>query len=317
MKYKSFGKTSMRLSEVGFGSWAIGGNSYGQVDKNDSLAALAKAEELGCNFVDTAAVYGESEKILGEFLQSRRDKWYLATKYSGQQPGMTATLEEQLKTLKTDYVDFYQIHWAPGKREHNLYEELYKLKQSGKVRYIGVSLNNLLNIDYVLDKTSIDGFQVPFSLLDPYPLMRRLEKVRKENMGVIVRSCLHYGFLTGKYAEDSTFTDSNDQRHEWSTQKIKETVAMVEQFRFLEEQAGSMTLAAARYPLSFPEVTTVIMSTKNAAQATMNFGEVPKAELSADDQLEIAKIQNRLGLTTIPLKNKIKEAISGFRQKWL
>ena len=94
MKYRKFGNTDLNLSEVGFGAWAIGGQSFGTVDKTDSLSALAKAEELGCNFVDTAAVYGESENILGEFLKGRRDKWIVSTKYSNQKNGLIATVDD-------------------------------------------------------------------------------------------------------------------------------------------------------------------------------------------------------------------------------
>ena len=174
MKYRKFGNTDMQLSEIGFGAWAIGGTSFGRVAKQDAMGALAKAQELGCNFVDTAAVYGDSEAILGEFLQGRRDKWFLASKYSASPGGMTALLNEQLKRLKTDYLDFYQIHWAPARKEHHLYDELNTLKQSGAVRYIGVSLYNVNDIDYVLDNTTIDGFQVAFSLLDPYPFLQHI-----------------------------------------------------------------------------------------------------------------------------------------------
>ena len=166
----------------------------------------------------------------------------------------------------------------------------------------------MLDIDYVLDKTSIDGFQVPFSLLNPYPLLRRIEKVKKHHIGVIVRSCLHFGFLTGKYNDRSTFTDSNDQRHKWSQQKVKETVAMVERFRFLEQHMGSMTLAAAQYPLSFPEVTTVIMSTKNEEQAITNFQEVPDARLTMEDLKTILIIQT---IQTILI---IRQNQSGIKQ---
>ena len=131
----------MQVSEVGFGAWAIGGKSYGKVDKQESLNALAKAEELGCNFVDTAMVYGDSEIVLGEFLKGRRDKWLIATKFSGSsEKSLLETANEQLKRLKTDYIDFYQIHWAPRGAQNYLYDELYKLKEQGKTRYIGVSL---------------------------------------------------------------------------------------------------------------------------------------------------------------------------------
>lgn len=317
MKYKTFGNTDMQLSEVGFGAWAIGGNSFGHVDKRDSLAALASAEHLGCNFVDTAAVYGNSEAILGEFLQGRRDKWFVATKFSGDKRGMTAVINEQLQRLKTDYIDFYQIHWVPNKTNYYLYDELNTLKQVGKVRYIGVSLYNVSDIDYVLKNTNIDGFQVAFSLLDPYPLLRRINQIRKHNMSVIVRSSLHNGFLTGKYNSASTFSDENDQRHKWPQDKISKTVQMAEQFRFLEQAHGSMAIAAARYPLSFPEVTTVVMSTKNATQADMNFGEVPREMLTTSELSEIHDTQKRLGLINIPVTRRVKERLLRLKEKYL
>src|SRR6476659_8917930 len=99
MRFRDFGKTGMRVSEVGFGAWGIGGD-FGRIDKRDALAALVRAEELGCNFVDTAAVYGDSEDILGEFLPSRRDRWFVATKYSGQAGGLQALAERQLKKMQ-------------------------------------------------------------------------------------------------------------------------------------------------------------------------------------------------------------------------
>src|SRR5690349_2607254 len=80
MRYRKLGRTGLDVSEVGFGSWGIGG-SYGATDRQDSLGALARAEELGCNFVDSAAVYGDAEVRLGEFLQGRRSKWIVATKF--------------------------------------------------------------------------------------------------------------------------------------------------------------------------------------------------------------------------------------------
>ncbi len=99
MPYRRLGRTDLFVSEIGFGAWGIGGTAYGGVSKQDSLQALARAEELGCNFVDTAQVYGDSEAVLGEFLTGRRDKWPVATKYSGQEPSLTKTPDQQLRTL--------------------------------------------------------------------------------------------------------------------------------------------------------------------------------------------------------------------------
>ena len=140
MRLRQFGSTDLRISEVGFGSWAIGGASYGAVDKSESLRALARAEELGCNFIDTAGVYGESENVIGEFLADRRSRWVVATKYSGQPEGLTALVDTQLKRLRTDVIDLYQLHWMPRGKEEVLFDELARLKQAGKVRYCGVSL---------------------------------------------------------------------------------------------------------------------------------------------------------------------------------
>ena len=107
MQLRPFGATGIRVSELGFGAWAIGGQSYGVADRAESLRALARAEALGCNFVDTAAVYGDSEAVLGEFLAGRRGRWVVSTKYSGQPEGLVRTLESQLRALRTDAVDFY------------------------------------------------------------------------------------------------------------------------------------------------------------------------------------------------------------------
>jgi myo-inositol catabolism protein IolS len=296
MRLREFGKTGLKISEVGFGSWAIGGGSYGVVDKAESLRALARAEELGCNFVDTAGVYGESENVLGEFLADRRSKWIIATKYSGQPEGLTALVETQLKRLRTDVIDLYQIHWMPRGKEEALFDELARLKQSGKVRHTGVSLYSAKDIDDLLKRTDLDGFQVAFNLLEPDPFFGKYDAVQRSGKGVIIRSALREGFLTGKFKRDAKFPDPTDQRHKWSADQIATTVDQVERFRFLEQEAGSMVVAAARYPLSFAAVSTVIMGTKSVSQADSNFGAVPGKVLSADGLKQIRDLQIELGL---------------------
>ena len=296
MEYRNFGSTGMKVSEVGFGAWAIGGKSYGAVERRESLRALEKAEELGCNFVDTAGVYGDSEDILGEFLHKNKRNWLVSTKYSGQKTGLLHTAEQQLKKLRIDTIDFYQIHWAPRNKQKHLYEDLYRLKQSGKVRYIGVSLHSEDDIDYVLDHTDIDGFQVPFSLIDPYPYWGRIKKIKDKKIGVIIRSSLKSGFFTGKFNQETIFSDPNDQRHKWSREQISQTVKFVEKFRFLEKEAGSILVAAARYPLSFPETSTLLLGTKTVEQAEVNFGKVPSGVLSDQNIDAITVMQKKLGL---------------------
>ncbi len=295
MPYRRLGRTGLKVSEVGFGAWAIGGTAYGTVERAESLHALARAEELGCNLVDTAMIYGDSELVLGEFLRGRRSRWIVATKYSYQPAGMTATLEQQLKRLGTDAIDFYQLHWQPPQQPYEpVYEELYRLKKAGKVRFVGLSLYSAHDIDYVIEHTMLDGIQVPFSLLDPDPFLLRLDRLRQSGLAVLIRSVLKEGFLTGKFKRDAVFPDPNDQRHKWSAAQIARTVGEVERFRFLESDAGSMARAAAAYPLSYPEVSTVLLGTKNLAQAEANFGQIPGARLSMESLRRVVAVQDAL-----------------------
>ena len=272
MKYRTFGKTGLRVSELGFGTWGIGGG-YGQVQENESLDALAKAEELGCNFVDTASVYGNAEDILGRFLSNRRDRWILSTKWT-MQATITEHIEYQLKTLKTDYIDFYQLHNCFFHPDH--IEYLYKLKQSGKVRFIGVSLGSATSknvglleqeIDDILE-TELDGIQIPISLFSAEPFKSYKNILAKKGFGILIRSTLERGFLTGKLTVDSKFGDKDNRR---DIKDVERMVKQAELFRFLQDEVGSMTAGAMLYSLSFPEISTVLSGTKTVKEAEFNF----------------------------------------------
>jgi aryl-alcohol dehydrogenase-like predicted oxidoreductase len=296
MLYRKLGHTDLSVSETGFGAWGIGGQSYGAVDKQESLRALAVAEELGCNFIDTAPVYGESEAVIGEFLHGRRDKWILASKFSGARDSLSAEVERQLQRLHTDVIDVYQLHWVPRGKDARLYDELYRLKRDGKLRYVGISLYNLNDIDYVIEHTELDTIQLPCNLLEPLPYLARLQHIARRGLGVIVRSSLKGGFLTGKYTRATRFTDANDQRGKLSSAERDKLSEQVEAMRFLEHELGSLALAAARYPLSFAQTATVILGTKTAAQARFNFGEVPGGTLAEANLQRIRRVQEQLGL---------------------
>jgi aryl-alcohol dehydrogenase-like predicted oxidoreductase len=310
MQYRAFGATGLRVSERGFGAWAIGGTSYGRIDPQQALDALAQAEDLGCNIVDTAAVYGDSEALLGRFLSGRRDRWILASKYSAQPAGMTALVEDQLRRLRTDRIDFYQLHWVPRDDRNDLYEELERLKQQGKIRFAGVSLYTADDIDYVLDRTQVDGFQVRFSLLDPDPFLTRLERIRQRRPAVIVRSALAEGFLTGKYQKGATFPDTADQRQQWPGGRIRRVSRQAEAFRFLAEEAPSMLAGAIAYPLSFAEVSTVVVGCKTQAQAAANFGGGIPSTLSPELRRRIERTQRALGV------NPAHRAVRLWRRLW-
>ena len=296
MRKRPLGRTGLEVSERGFGAWAIGGASYGAVAPGTALDALARAEELGCNVVDTAAVYGDSEALLGRFLPSRRERWIVASKYSGQPQGMTALVEEQLQRLGTDRIDVYQIHWAPRGKDEALYEELEALRRSGKIRFAGVSLRSAGDVAHVLRQPGIDVLQMPVSLLDPEPLRSSLALLRSRGVGVIARSALRGGFLTGKYDAASRFAAPGDQRAEWEAGRIAELARQAAAFDELVPETGSRLATAVAYPLHFPEVSTLILSCKDRGQVDANLGGAA-TELSAQALQRIEAIQRTLGVT--------------------
>jgi len=311
VRTRPFGHTGLSVSERSFGAWAIGGASYGAVPAQQALDALARAEELGCNFVDTAAVYGESEALLGRFLGGRRERWIVASKYSGQPQGMTALVDEQLRSLRTDRIDFYQLHWAARGRDESLYDELAALKRSGKVRFAGVSLKSAGDIDHVLGHPGIDGLQICVSLLDPDPLVARAPLLRERGVAVIARSVLKGGFLTGKYCEDTRFEDPADQRREWDRDRIARLARQARAFDFLAESAGSLQAAAVAYPLSFDAVSTVILSCKDVAQVDANLGGAEPAPVSAQSLERIERVQRQLGVYPTGLAARLWRRLKG------
>jgi len=265
------------------------------VSRADALDALACAEDHGCNFVDTAAVYGDSEARLGEFLEGRRDRWVVASKFSGQPDGLPAVLESQLTRLRTDRIDVYQLHWAPRGVEEQLYDDLARLRDAGKIRFIGVSLRSAGDLEHVLSGGLVDVVQLPVSLLDPEPLTSHALMVRQRGVGVIARSALKGGFLTGKYDGHARFTSLGDQRAAWKDDDVRRLAAQAEAFAFLGNDAGARLAGAIAYPLSFDTVSTVILGCRNRTQAQQNFAReiraLPPGVLST-----IAKTQRHIGV---------------------
>ena len=164
-------------------------------------------------------------------------------------------------------------------------------------------------MDFVLNNTEIDGFQIPFSLLDPWPYLQRIDLVREKKPGVIVRSALKMGFLTGKFNLDSVFPDINDQRSKLSKKEIKSLVKQADRFRFLENDFTPLSVAAARYPLSIPETSIVILGTKTVNQAETNFGKVPTVILDDAELNKIFTVQKELELFSPKYIRRILKAI--------
>ncbi|HBY98836.1 MAG TPA: aldo/keto reductase [Chloroflexi bacterium] len=305
MNYRLLGTTALQVSEVGLGLWAIGGDAWGPVDDQASLAAIQRAWELGVNFFDTADVYGHghSEELLGRFLKTvPRDQVLVATKvglWRGNRPNpyndprlIIADCEASLKRLGTDFIDVYQKHVSWDENTDVFATAFRQLKEQGKVRCVGLSSNDLAAVrrfNQVIG--GLDTLQLDYSLLNRQPEKETLPLCQQHGIGVIARGPLAMGKLTGKFTPASTFPDG-DIRRGWlegaSRERFVHDLESVEQLRFLAE-GRTLTQAALAYVLAQAAVSTTIPGAKNPEQVAENVQAVERP-LRPDELVRIRKV---------------------------
>lgn len=304
MKTRKFGKLSWPVSEIGFGAWAIGG-SWGPQADDASKAALRRALDLGCTFVDTAAGYGNghSERLIGEVLAERglkgggNGKVVVATKIPPKSPGhwppiaddrcedrypeayLRDQLEERLRNLKADTVDVLQLHtWNRAwNRNPTALEVLRKFRKEGTLRAIGISTpehdqNALLDL---AREGWLDSIQVIYNIFEQDAADELLPACRDHGVGVIVRVVFDEGVLTGKYTKDSTFPEGDFRRQYFGYNRLARAVDRVEKIRAAVAKASngaeaSLPAVAVRFALRHPAVSTVITGIRSVSQAEQN-----------------------------------------------
>lgn len=312
MQYRKFGRQEWKISEIGFGAWAIGGDMWGPQDDRESIEALHTAIDQGVNFIDTAQGYGKghSETIIGQVLKERQETLYLATKvppkpgnpwpmpenYSPEKAFPAAYIirecEKSLKRLKRDYLDIYQFHtWASGFNiEDGWFEAMQQLKKEGKIRAIGVSVPDTTPDSVIgsLVNERVDSVQVIFNLFEQYPRWNLFRVASETNTGIIVRVPFDEGALTGKFTLDYSFREGDVRNHYFRGNNLKEVinrVEMVEQFKNSNYPEYTMPEFALKYCLSDPAVSTVIPGIRNKKQALMNTA-VSDGKLLTDGEMK-------------------------------
>jgi aryl-alcohol dehydrogenase-like predicted oxidoreductase len=288
MNLRPLGDTGMHVSEVGLGAWQLANPDWGVNDKNEALQIVQKSLEAGCNFFDTAPGYGggRSEELLGEGLKSVRRDVILCTKFSYYNENherewlaqhVRPVLEGSFKRLQTDYVDILLLHNPPrelmdGNVSAELYAELQKLKEEGKIRAYGVSLDWRIELETVLDTTKSKAAEVFFNALYQETLPA-FSKAQAQGMGLIVKVPLDSGWLSGRYRGNHKF---EDLRSRWSPEVLARRSDLVEKFAALVPEGTSLAHAALQFVLAQPEVSTVIPGAKTVAQALDNFAAAEK-----------------------------------------
>ncbi len=277
MKYRTLGNTGISVSEIGYGTWGIGGDAYGPVDDAEARRALALAFERGVTLYDTADLYGggHSEELLAASFAAVRDRVVIATK-GGMLPHTTfvmpqdfssahlrRALEGSLKRLKTDFVDLYLLHSPQLKdlrEKDDLFSTLEVFRTEGKIRAFGISARSPQDALQILEEAfPVQVLEVNFNLIDHRALEIGLfDRIAADKIGLIIRTPLTFGFLTGKLGDDHPF-EGKDHRSNWPREQIRRWSDAHRLFSFLFDGTGrTPAQSALRFCLDFGVVSSVI-----------------------------------------------------------
>jgi aryl-alcohol dehydrogenase-like predicted oxidoreductase len=296
MKYKTFGRLGWQVAEIGFGAWAIGGGWGAQRDE-DSLAALRRALDLGCNFIDTAQGYGNgrSEQLIGKLLKERKgERIYVATKIPpapGDWPPspydrieeryspeyLRRQLEISLRNLGVDCIDLLQLHtWTRAWNRNPLALDILRQFQSeGKIRGIGISTpeqdqNSLVDL---MRNGWLDSVQLIYNVFEQEPQAELLPAAAEHKVGVIVRVAFDEGSLTGKWTAETKFEAGDFRNNYFAGDRLPRTLQRVEQVKqTIGAAEPDLPTAALKFALKAAGVSTVIPGMRNARQAELNCG---------------------------------------------
>ncbi|HVD44071.1 MAG TPA: aldo/keto reductase, partial [Rubrobacter sp.] len=260
MKYRTLGGTDIEVSEVGFGVWTVSTGWWGEVDDERSVRLLCEAREWGINYFDTADTYGsgKGETLLADAFGHVRDEVVISTKIGydfynhtarrGQQERpqdwseefIRFALEQSLKRLDTEYIDFLQLHNTKmdAVKDDGLFALMEEFKGEGKIRAYGIALGPKIGWleegVRAMRERRVEGVQMIYNLLEQDPGRGLIEAARETGTSLIVRVPHSSGMLEGHYDENTTFAKNDHRRHrpkEWLTAGLKK----VEQLSFLTE----------------------------------------------------------------------------------
>ncbi|QPC84289.1 aldo/keto reductase [Phototrophicus methaneseepsis] len=311
MKIRQLGNSDMDITRIGLGAWAIGGDSWGPQDDKDSIETIHKALDAGMNWIDTAAIYGQghSETVVGQALKSTSHQPYVFTKCSLiwdedgnvdrslKADSLRREVEASLSRLQIDVIDLYQIHWPnPDAEIEEGWETLAKLKEEGKVRYIGVSNFSVAQMERAMAIAPITSLQPPYSAVRPDVAEEILPFCGSNNIGTIVYSPMQAGLLTGKMTrerlENMPEGDWRKNNAEFQEPKLSKNLAIADTMVEIAQKHDVPTPAIAiAWVLSNPNVTAAIVGARRPSQIDGIIGG-SDVELDEDD---LAAIEEAMG----------------------
>ncbi|MBA8795653.1 aryl-alcohol dehydrogenase-like predicted oxidoreductase [Friedmanniella endophytica] len=282
MRYRTLGRTGIKITPYALGAMMLG--SFGNPDRKEGVRIIRRALDAGINLVDTADRYGDSEEVVGEALQGRRDEVVLATKFFGpvdddvnhrgaSRRWIVQAVDRSLRNLRTDWIDLYQLHRPDPETDiDETLSALTDLVQQGKVRAIGTSSmrgSEIVEAQWTAERRGYARFrteQPNYSILDREIEREILPVAQRYGMGTLVYSPLAGGALTGRYradGENANFRASTGMRHFHDERRL----AVIEQLVALTDEAGvPLTHLAMAFAISHPGVTAAIPGPRTMEQ---------------------------------------------------
>jgi aryl-alcohol dehydrogenase-like predicted oxidoreductase len=314
---RRLGLTDMNITRAGFGAWAIGGPGWaagwGAQDDSASIAAIRHAVERGINWIDTAAVYGlgHSEEIVREALASipKSARPYVFTKCGlvwdetnpqampsrvGAPASIRREVENSLRRLGVERIDLYQMHWPAqdGTQLEDYWRTLLDLKAEGKVRAVGLSNHNAVQLETAERLGHVDTLQPPFSAIHRDAATAELPWCLQHETGVIVYSPMASGLLTGSFtAARARVLPKDDWRAsspDFTGDGLKRNLALANAFSLIAARYyTSVASIAVAWTLTWPGVTAAIVGARSPAQID-GWVDAATLKLSRDDMNDIA-----------------------------
>ncbi|MBI4462816.1 MAG: aldo/keto reductase [Acidobacteria bacterium] len=332
MRYRTFPKTDLTVSEVGFGVWTVSTGWWGDYSDEEAARLLRQAFDLGVTFFDTADAYGNGrgETVVSKALADIRDQVVIATKFGYDfynnpepRPGQRElpqdfskkfvkyACEQSLRRLATDRIDLYQVHNARLEhiRSGELFDTLEELQREGKIRYAGVAVGPAIGwlVEGVaaMKERNIPALQIIYNLLEQDPGRQLFATARDFDTGFLVRVPHSSGMLEGKYTEETIFDEKDHRSHRprhWLTNGLKK----IEQLRFLTEGRGqTIGQAAIKFCLAEPRVLSVLPNIYNREQLEEFAPASDLPDLTAADLTRVAELYaGNFGIEEPPMQFK-------------
>lgn len=328
MQSNEFGRTGRKVSQIGFGAWAIGA-AWGEVNDDEAVAALHTALDNGMTFIDTADVYGNghSEQLIAKVVKERGgERPYIATKLGRKLPQQTVAgystvniedyVNQSLKNFQTETLDLVQLHCPSTDLYYHpeVFERMDLLVKSGKIQNYGVSVERVEEALKAIEYPNVVSVQIIFNVFRQRPAELFFKQAQEKKIAVIARVPLASGLLSGKFKADTQFekTDHRLFNRNGESFDVGETFSgvpyqvgldAVERIRPLVSGDSTMAKVALRWILMFDAVTVIIPGARNPAQARGNAEAAMLPPLSKDVMEKIAQIYTE----------EIKEYV---HQKW-